>query len=373
MKTVNLFALRNIKKFRFVGAVFFLIQIGLPSVRGATYDLAANYSTVSNPSGVWGYGAMTTLGGSFTLFTSEVPSASQNGVTVDNWEFGPYDPAIWHNGTTNTATSDGFQGVYPPGTVCLFAGDSNLPYFYGVARFTAPQTGLYQIQTAVQSYLNGPSAGDYDFHVLDNGVEIFGRFLAGNTGTAYTNLISLSSGDTIDFVVGPGQDGSANGSGVKINATVSDHFCPYPATATAIVYNNFVVGATITDPGCGYTNAPTVTIQGGGGSGATATATIANGAVTAINIISTGSSYTNAPQIIIASPPPPFAPTLSIGFSAVKVTQHVVPGYDYQLQSSSDLVNWTNVGSIFTATNENMVSEFEINVTGQFFRILQEP
>src|SRR5258707_674036 len=65
-------------------------------------------------------------------------------------------------------------------------------------------------------------------------------------------------------------------------------FCtPHRATATASVVNGFVVDATITDLGCGYTNVPLVLIQGGGGSGATATAVINSGAVVGINITST--------------------------------------------------------------------------------------
>jgi len=147
---------------------------------------------------------------------------------------------------------------------------------------------------------------------------------------------------------------------------------PHHATATAILYaTNFVVGATITDPGCGYTNAPQVLIQGGGGSGATATASITNGVVIAINIVTTGSGYTNAPQIVIGSPS--FTPTVSINVSAVKVTQHLMLGVNYLLESSSNLVNWAAVGSTFTATNEYMVNEFEINQTGLYFRIQQMP
>lgn len=145
---------------------------------------------------------------------------------------------------------------------------------------------------------------------------------------------------------------------------------PHAATATAVLYNtNFVVGATITDPGCGYTNAPLVLIQGGGGSGATATANITNGVVSNINIISTGSGYTNAPKVLIASPP--FVPTVAISVSAVKVAQHMTLGGTYILQSSTNMINWTATGPAFTATNENYVNEFEINVTGQFFRLEQ--
>ena len=61
---------------------------------------------------------------------------------------------------------------------------------------------------------------------------------------------------------------------------------------------------------------------------------------------------------------------MSIGFSAIKVTQHLMLGMNYLLQSSPDLVNWTPTGPSFTATNETIVSEFEINLTNRYFRIL---
>lgn len=146
---------------------------------------------------------------------------------------------------------------------------------------------------------------------------------------------------------------------------------PHQATATAVLYNSFVVNASIKDVGCGYTNAPLVMIVGGGGSGATATATINNGSVVAVNIVSTGSGYTNAPQIIIASPP--FVPTLAIQVSAVKITEHLMLNFDYQIQSSTDLKNWVPVGSVFTATNEYMVNEYEINTTNLYFRVQEMP
>ena len=192
------------------------------------------------------------------------------------------------------------------------------------------------------------------------------------SGDNYTYVYALNQGaiagqwnDTSNLIT-PG------GSEPALYGVVEVGICtPHHATATAILFNNFVVGATITDSGCGYTNAPLVSIQGGGGSGATATATVANGVVTAINIINPGSGYTNAPQIIIASPP--FVPTVAISVSAVKVTQHLMLGNNYILQSSPDLVNWAAAGPVFTATNEYIVSEFEINVTNRYFRILQMP
>jgi hypothetical protein len=149
-------------------------------------------------------------------------------------------------------------------------------------------------------------------------------------------------------------------------------FCsPHAAQATAIVTNGFVVGATITDYGCGYTNAPLVLIAGGGGSNATATATIQNGFVTSINIITPGGGYTNLPDILIGSPP--FVPTLTINVSRVNVTQHVVLGFNYVLESSPDMINWTATGPPFTAQSEEITTEFVVNQTGQYFRIRQVP
>jgi hypothetical protein len=152
----------------------------------------------------------------------------------------------------------------------------------------------------------------------------------------------------------------------------SGGFCsPNAAEATAQVVNGFMVGATLTDIGCGYTNTPLVLIQGGGGSGAIATATIQNGFVTSINIINPGSGYTNLPDILIASPP--FVPTLSINVSRVMVTLHVVLGLNYILESSTDMINWIPTGPQFTAQSEVITNEFAVNQTGEFFRVRQVP
>lgn len=53
----------------------------------------------------------------------------------------------------------------------------------------------------------------------------------------------------------------------------------------------------ITSGGSGYTSAPTVTLTGGGGSGATAVALLDDDEVVAINVTSPGSGYTSAPTV----------------------------------------------------------------------------
>jgi hypothetical protein len=144
---------------------------------------------------------------------------------------------------------------------------------------------------------------------------------------------------------------------------------PHAATATGTLYSGFLVDATITDGGCGYTNAPAVVIKGGGGNGATATATVVGGQVTAIHITDAGCCYTNPPQILIGSPP--FVPTVSIAVSKVKVSQHVVLGRTYVLEATTDFVTWTATGPQFKAESETIVTEFDVDVTGRYFRIRQ--
>ncbi len=146
---------------------------------------------------------------------------------------------------------------------------------------------------------------------------------------------------------------------------------PHAATATAVLYNGFVVGATITDAGCGYTNAPAITITGGGGTGATAYAEVSNGSVVNIVITDAGRDYTTVPSIRIASPP--FTPWLTVGVSTVEVVQHVVLGKTYALESSFNMKDWVQQGTNFTADSEVITNLFSVSETGKFFRIRQVP
>jgi hypothetical protein len=148
---------------------------------------------------------------------------------------------------------------------------------------------------------------------------------------------------------------------------------PYRATATATVVNGFVVGATVTDVGCGYTNTPLVLILGGGGTGATATAVVTNGFVVGITITDAGIGYTNTPTVYIYSP---FGLQIGLMKAVTPTFSDLLIGSNYQLQVSSDLNNWTNQGSVFTATNPTSIYPQYWNVDnwGQlFFRLQAAP
>ena len=164
------------------------------------------------------------------------------------------------------------------------------------------------------------------------------------------------------------------GSGYTSTPTIAIAPPPFPpkkATATSQVVNGFVVGTKITDGGFGYDSPPAVLLVGGGGSGATAVATIENGVVTAINITNPGTGYTSAPHIRIASPP--FSPKLSIDVTRVRVSLEVVLGRKYQIESSADLQVWSKSGDAFIAQDEVLQQEFDVNISGRYFRINQVP
>ena len=76
-----------------------------------------------------------------------------------------------------------------------------------------------------------------------------------------------------------------------------------PTTAAATINSTGgVSGITVTNGGSGYVSAPTVTITGGGGSGATATAALnSSGVVTGITVTSAGTGYISTPTVAIAN------------------------------------------------------------------------
>jgi hypothetical protein len=133
---------------------------------------------------------------------------------------------------------------------------------------------------------------------------------------------------------------------------------PRIAASSAQVVNGFLVGATIVDAGYGYVSNPTVTITGGGGSGAKATATQFNGVVTSITITNPGSGYTSAPTITIA--PPPFPPRKATGTAQI-VNGFVVGtritdgGFGYDTPPAVLIVGGGGSGATAVATVANGV------------------
>jgi hypothetical protein len=138
-----------------------------------------------------------------------------------------------------------------------------------------------------------------------NGVYSFQFGSAGSSNTQVTETIGTTAGSTLTYT-----KTLTNTPVVNNSITVTDGTNSWSqsvgnpgvgATATANTIVGFVIGATITNGGSGYTSEPAVTITGSG-TGATATATVTDGVVTAINIVSAGSGYTGGATITIDQP-----------------------------------------------------------------------
>lgn len=71
--------------------------------------------------------------------------------------------------------------------------------------------------------------------------------------------------------------------------------------ATATLTSGVVTSIAVVSGGSGFTTAPAVSIDGGGGAGATATATLTGGVVTSIAVTTGGTGYTSAPSVTIGT------------------------------------------------------------------------
>jgi len=185
------------------------------------FDLGLDFSPNANPGGVWSYGAEPSLAGPFSLFGVHGTVTGDGGAPINYWQFIPaLEPTIYDNPSTQTITIGGDLITLPPDTVMLFSGTDGAANGFGVARFTAPnvRTALYRVRADVSPVYNSPIQGDTDFHVLKNGTEILGQFLAPTESASFIDHFVLRPGDVIDFVVGRGADNSGTASGLKLRA-----------------------------------------------------------------------------------------------------------------------------------------------------------
>ena len=129
-----------------------------------------------------------------------------------------------------------------------------------------------------------------------------GRYIAVGTGTT-TNVSTdgktWSAGGTLTSATWNGIV-YGGGSGAVATAVVGG-LGGTGAVLTAVVgtgaFNQQIVSITIVSGGYNYLTPPTITIIGGGGSGATASCTVLNGAIQTVTLSINGSGYTSAPTV----------------------------------------------------------------------------
>jgi hypothetical protein len=176
-------------------------------------DIAAGFSSTSNPNGNFVYGARATLDGGFAPYAyAEVAQ----GLPLWQQSSSPNTPP--YVGKNDTTASVSFFGTVtlPPGSVWAHPGANGE---YSVVRWTSPLAGTY----AVDVTFAPNDVTTTDVHVLKSGAAsaLFdGNVSAGQPAT-YTGSISLAAGDTLDFAVGYGADGTYNQDSTGIAGTLT--------------------------------------------------------------------------------------------------------------------------------------------------------
>jgi hypothetical protein len=185
-----------------LAAVGCLCAAALPARADVIFDAATDFSLTQNPNGVWSYGQSATLASPLVLYTNTVREFS----AIESWNAGSgsfSNPSVSHNPLANSVTQASI--TYQPGQLAFHPGPNGQ---FSVVRFVAPTAGDYSLQSSFTGLdFVGPTTTDV--HVLRNGVSLFdGVISAFGSGPSFATSQRLSAGDTIDFKVGVGSDGT---------------------------------------------------------------------------------------------------------------------------------------------------------------------
>lgn len=195
-------------------------ELAVTASAQTTFDAVAEFSMNDNPTGVWSYGS-TSKFGRFNLSTNKLSYYVLPGWGLSTAHPTWY-PVICKNNTGELFVYDNF--VVTDGQVIITPGDT-AEARYGVVRFTAPTTGLYDVRASfVGACSGGTGRGTTsDAHVVVNGTSLFDATISGyGNGVSFTSAfpLTLNAGDAVDFVVGDGGNG-IHADNTGFSATVS--------------------------------------------------------------------------------------------------------------------------------------------------------
>jgi hypothetical protein len=192
------------------------------TVNPVTYDLDAQYSSTTNPSGAWSYGETNGWGGAFTKFTATTQYGLANGSSATSWlgaNLTSGTPVISHNPSATASCSVQFPAL------CLTAGGTI--FHPGVTsrittiRFTVPASGTYTVDAsfwgADKSTYNGTIVGMLVNGVLNGAkVNITTADVQALSPQKITRTLAFTQGQVIDFSVDSNTNISNDSTGIKV-------------------------------------------------------------------------------------------------------------------------------------------------------------
>jgi hypothetical protein len=176
-------------------------------------DIAAGFSSTSNPNGNFIYGVRPTLDGGFATYAyAEVAQG------LPLWQQSSAANTPPYVGKNDSDASVTFFGTVtlPAGTLWAHPGASGE---YSTVRWTSPISGTYAIAVT----FTPADATTTDVHVLKGSAAaaLFDGNVSSGHPASYTGNVSLAAGDTLDFAVGYGTDGTYNQDSTGIAGTIT--------------------------------------------------------------------------------------------------------------------------------------------------------
>ena len=185
-------------KSRSVPVLLFVALIAtVGAAQAASFDAFTDFSTASNPNGVWTYGFETTLGGALTLYDQ------------------PSGTTVWRHSVVQSlgAPADFIAPMTTPTTAAFHPGPTDQ---FSVFRFTAPSAAAYSLSSSF-SPLDSTTT---DVHVLLDNVSIFDGIVDATHSPTFSTLLALSTGETVDFAVGWGENQNFFSDSTALTATL---------------------------------------------------------------------------------------------------------------------------------------------------------
>src|SRR5260370_26512730 len=203
----------------------------------ATSSVApGDFSAASNPTGAWSYGWSASRGSTFNL---DPVATTVSGVNVWKSSATQVEPDVFFNGTSDTINPSGTNPI-PAGTLACHLGPIGQK---AIVRWTAPSTGAYAIAATFTGRDSvGPTTTDVA--VLSNGAELWSGEVTGYLAmqSYAASRLDLIAGDTLDFTVGFGPDGTYSYDSTGLTADISQ----FDTTPPVVSITTPAAGATYT-------------------------------------------------------------------------------------------------------------------------------
>ncbi|HRJ27858.1 MAG TPA: PEP-CTERM sorting domain-containing protein [Fimbriimonadaceae bacterium] len=208
-----------------------MITLGMVAcVSLAFADLQSEFSISNgNPNGVWTYGTLSSIGGTFTAFT-----------TPQTFNPGPWSGSAWAPGVNSLPAAfrldsgslngwNGGVGGVLVGEVTLHGGPSGE---LAVVRWTPTTGGVFNLSGFFKSGDGlGSTFGRIDAYVARGNSVLWSMLDTDITHNFALSNVAVSTGESIDVIVGIGQD-TFNYDTTPVNLVVTP--VPEPATMAAL-------------------------------------------------------------------------------------------------------------------------------------------